>query len=116
MYRNVFLFLFLFPATVFSQSTKFYDFNWEPCDIAQASFFSIAEKTDSGWLRKDFFIGTKTLQMVALYKDSLNKIYNGNVSYYYANGNLDAIGRYEEGKKEGLYLRYHPNGMMMDSG
>jgi Gram-negative bacterial TonB protein C-terminal len=105
-------------TSTFSQkvSATFYDYKWQPCEVPLASFYSTLEKTDSGWLRYDYFMGSKKLQMKALYRDSLCKIYNGQEFYFYANGNLEASGLKINNKKEGIYLSYHFNGMMKDSG
>jgi hypothetical protein len=101
----------------FSQTTtSFYDWKWQSCDMSKARFYSTLEKTDSGWLRNDYFISTQKLQMKALFKDSANKIINGNAIYLYSNGNIEATGRKIDNKIEGIYLRWHPNGMMSDSG
>lgn len=80
-----------------------------------ARFLSTVEKTDSGWIRNDYYISTEKLQMKALYKDEACEIMNGNAVYYYANGFMEATGKLVNNKKQGLYLRWHPNGMMADS-
>lgn len=101
----------------FSQiTTSFYDWKWRTTDVSKARFYSTVERTDSGWLRNDFFISTQKLQMKALYKDSACKIINGNAIYFYSNGNIEASGRKADDKIQGIYLSWHPNGMMADSG
>lgn len=93
----------------------YYDYLWKPCAPEQARYFSEIEKTDSGWLRHDYFLGTKTLQMSGLFEDSANKIANGYFRYYYANGIPETFGQNVHNKKEGLWLRYDHNGQMVDS-
>jgi antitoxin component YwqK of YwqJK toxin-antitoxin module len=110
------IFIFTVHISVAQTNVTFYDYKWNKCEAAAARFYSTVEKTDSGWLRFDYFVSTNKPQMVALYKDSGCKIINGNVDYYYANGYLQAEGRKTNDKKEGIYLRWHPNGMMADSG
>ncbi len=116
-YLFQFSLLFLLISSIKAQniSTKFYDVNWKECSLPNARFYSTIEKTDSGWFRNDYYISTKTLQMSALFKDSLFRIHNGMAIYFYANGQLKSIGNYVDGRKEGLYLGYHYNGMMEDS-
>jgi antitoxin component YwqK of YwqJK toxin-antitoxin module len=97
-------------------STKFYDRNWNECDISSAGFYSTIEQTDSGWLRNNYYISTNGLKMRGLFKDSLCKIKNGNSLNFYANDNLESAGRYIDNKLEGIYIRYHHNGMIADSG
>jgi TonB family protein len=94
----------------------YYDYTWNPCKPLDARFYSIVEKTDSGWLRKDYFLGTMTLQMQNLYEDSSCKISNGYYKYYYANSYPSSIGRMVHNKREGVCVSYYYNGMMADSG
>lgn len=96
--------------------TKFYNREWKECDVSEARFYSMIKKTDSGWLRNDYYISTNGLQMTGLYKDSLCKIKNGEFMYFFVNDRLESIGRYAENKKKGIHLSYHYNGMIADSG
>jgi antitoxin component YwqK of YwqJK toxin-antitoxin module len=94
----------------------YYDHNWKPCKSEDARFYSIKQKTDSGWLRKDYFVSGLKLQMQALYSDSACKIMNGYGYYYYPSGMPEIVGRKVNGKNEGICMSFHPNGMMRDSG
>lgn len=107
----------LFLSTqVFSQKTEtFYDYNWKPCKPPEARFYSILEKTDSGWLRQDYFVATNQLQMKGLFIDSACKINNGLTSYFYPNGQVSSINNWTNGKKEGLYIGYYTDGNHRDS-
>ena len=99
-----------------SQNTeKFYDYNWKPCEKERASYYSNVTHTDSGWLRRDYFIYAKQLQMQALYADEDCKFQNGYAYYFYANGKLSRVGKMLLNKKEGPWISYHSNGMMRDS-
>jgi TonB family protein len=114
--KKFILFLYIITAVhTQAQVTTYYDWRWKPCDVSLARFFSVVEKTDSGWLRNDFFLATKKLQMAGLYKDEATEKQNGWFSYFYPNENLSSRGRYVNGKKDGLWLSYHYNGMMSDS-
>jgi len=93
----------------------YYDYSWKPCAPEQARFFSEVQKTDSGWLRHDYFLGTKTLQMSGLFEDSANKIANGYFRYFYANGIPQSFGQNVHNKKEGLWLHYDHTGFIEDS-
>src|SRR6185436_12232310 len=111
------VFLFTISLASISQKTEaYYDFFWEPCAPESARYFSTLEKTDSGWLRHDYYVSTGKLQMRALYEDQACKTLNGNSYFFYANGNPSAVGRSLHGKQEGICLSYHANGMMSDSG
>ncbi len=97
-------------------TTKFYDREWNECEISLARFYSTIEQTDSGWFRNNYYASTNGLKMQGLFKDSLCKIKNGGFLYFFANDNLESTGRYLDNKLEGVYIRYHNNGMMADSG
>ena len=100
----------------FCQKTEaYYDFYWKPCSAENARFFSVLEKTDSGWFRNDFFVSGRTLQMQALFEDKDCKITNGFCKYYHANGTPSIVGRMIHGKQEGICVAYYSNGMMSDS-
>src|SRR5262245_29233510 len=106
----------LLHFSAFSQKTEtYYDYYWKPCSAVDARYFGIREKTDSGWLRKDFYVTGGILQMQALYEDDSCKIQNGFYRFFFANGRLSEIGREVHGKKEGICISYHSNGMMADS-
>jgi hypothetical protein len=58
-----------------AQKTEtFYDYNWQPCEAENARFYGTLQKTDSGWLRKDYFLPGNSLQMQALYEDKLVRL------------------------------------------
>lgn len=106
--------LICYGATA-QKTEAYYDYFWKLCKAEEAGYFSTVEKTDSGWLRSDYYVTTKRLQMRGLYEDEANKIHNGYCTWYYANGYPSATGRYVHGKKEGICLSYLANGMVSDS-
>ena len=108
--------LLIFSMTALAQKKiTYYDYNWKPCESLKARFYSTLEKTDSGWLRYDYFISGPKLQMKALFEDSACKIYNGQYILFHANGNVASMGRKLHNKEEGVCMRYHSNTMMADS-
>ena len=99
-----------------AQKTEaYYDYNWKPCKPENARFYSEVVKTDSGYLRNDYYLGTRTLQMSGLYEDADNKIANGYFHFFYSTGGPESFGQNVHNKKEGLWMHYHQNGMMQDS-
>lgn len=113
----------LFHLILISYSTltaqvkeTYYDALFKRCDASRASYYSLVNKTDSGWLREDYFISTKKLQMKALYEDSACKIIHGTAAWYYGNGQVSTFGQMKHNKQEGVCVQYHSNGMMSDSG
>ena len=106
--------VFYFSASA-QQSEFYYDYNWKICTPENARFYSTVKKTDSGWLRNDYFIAGIKPQMQAIYEDSACKIQNGICKYYSANGYPSSIGKRVHNKREGVCVSYYSNGMMSDS-
>ena len=94
---------------------KYYDYNWKECESLDARFYSVIQKTDSGWYRIDYFLGTMFPQMIGLYKDEACKIRNGFFKWLYPNKRLKLIGNFSNNRREGIHISYHYNGMMADS-
>jgi len=107
------LFFCLFYNFIFAQKTieKFYDSNWKPSNLSNASFYSNIRETDSGWYRIDVYLFTKKIQMVGLFEDSACTIKNGTFCYYYANGTPSSYGRYEHNIRQGIFASYYSNGI-----
>lgn len=97
------------------QIEKYFDYNWRTCNPNEARFYSLIEKTDSGWLRRDYFVIEKKMQMKGMYLDSACSIANGVFYRFYSNGKLKSIGKYVNNKKEDVWIGYHLNGYMSDS-
>lgn len=117
MKRIITLLLLFYSFTIHAQKIEqFYDYAWKPTeDAGRARYYTLIEKKDTLWLRQDYFIQEKKLQMIGTYRDKETNIPVGSFSYYHANGRLQSQGSYKNGKKEGLWLRYYDNGMMQDS-
>jgi antitoxin component YwqK of YwqJK toxin-antitoxin module len=107
--------LLLAETTPAQFSQKYYDYRWKPCSASEARFVSLVAKTDSGWLREDYFLANNQLQMKGLFEDSALRIANGFFYYYYANGMTEMYGRNVHNKKEGLWLHFYHDGIMQDS-
>lgn len=117
MLRLFFIFCSLL-AYLFSYSQKiekFYDIKWQECNEEKARFYSITQKTDSGWLTNDYYIKEKKLQMRGLYADEQLKIKNGHFLYFHSNGNAESLGKYVNDIQDGLWLDFDREGMMTDS-
>lgn len=88
-----------------AQNKQYFDHDWKPSDANYARFVSLTDKTDSGWVRRDFYLSTKKSKMKGLYKDSTLKIENGWFRYFYANQILASQGNYVNGKKTACGFR-----------
>jgi antitoxin component YwqK of YwqJK toxin-antitoxin module len=109
-------FFLLYSSHLFSQKIEqYYDYNWKVTTPSSARYYSIIEKKDSLWSRKDYFIYEKSLQMVGNYKEAECKTEEGRFTYYHSNGVIESTGNYKNGKRDGLWYRYHTNKLMYDS-
>ena len=111
----IFLFFLFITKSGAQNIERYYDFRWKECEPNAARFYSKIAKTDSGYLRKDYYIRERKLQMNGMYLDSLCKIRNGHFTLYHANGVLESCGKLIQNKREGLWLSYYNNGFMKDS-
>jgi TonB family protein len=94
---------------------RYYTFNWHDTTASNARFYSLTEKTDSTWHRRDYYLHSLFLQMEGFYEDSACKISSGPFHFWHPNRVPESIGVYRKGKKQGLWLRFYSNGMMSDS-
>lgn len=113
-------FIFKFSDHCLSQKfiVTYYQYNWsETPTRSDASYYSQALNTDSGWYRLDYYISTSKnkLEMAGLYADKETKIKNGTFRWYYPSGNAQAIGTYKMNKKEGIWYEFYSNGALKDS-
>jgi antitoxin component YwqK of YwqJK toxin-antitoxin module len=109
------IFLLLAVASKGQSVVAYYDYNWKPSTEEAARFISEVKSTDSGFVRHDFYVQERSMQMAGLYQDAECKKPHGQFYYYHANKKLESLGKYKNGKKDGLWMRFHSNGMMLDS-
>lgn len=108
------LFLFSFFLSQ-SQEITFYDYKFRKTDVAGARFFSTVKKTDSGYLRNDFYVKGQTAQMSGYYADSSLKVRSGKFIYWYPNNKIKSFGEFRNNKKTGIWLSFYPDEGLMDS-
>lgn len=109
------LFLLSSLAANCQKIERYYTFEWKECDLAHARYIMIAEHSDSGWHRSDYYVHGPTIQMDGWYEDTAWKIGNGHFVYAYPDKKVEMTGRYTHGQKDGLWMSYHYNGMLSDS-
>ena len=103
------------PAARCQKMEKYFDYRWHDTNAVNARFYSLIEKTDSGWRRRNYFLHNLTLQMEGLYADSACTIPSGHFRSFHSSRIIESIGSYRKGKKQGLWLRYYSDGLMEDS-
>jgi hypothetical protein len=94
---------------------KFLDYKGKLCAADTARFYAVIQFSDSGWVRHEYYIVERKLQMRGLYKDSNCTIKNGHFYYFHPNAIVASVGKFENNKKQGLWLGFHPNKFMKDS-
>jgi len=103
------------PAAYCQKTEKYFDYQWRETDAAHARFYSITERTDSGWRRRNYYLRSLTLQMEGLYADSACKIPSGRCRCIHPTRILASTGIYRDGRKQGLWLSYYSDGLLSDS-
>jgi antitoxin component YwqK of YwqJK toxin-antitoxin module len=114
-WRFLILLLITAPLLHAQQTIHYYDHQWKPIEAKYAAYYSIVDKDDSLWIRKDYFVSNHALQMQGHYTDTSCKVEEGVFYYFYSNGNLQRTGNYLHGKKNGIWVGYYENKMMSDS-
>jgi TonB family protein len=100
----------------FSQKTEhYYTYQLRDTDAVSARFYSLTEKTDSGWRRRFFFLHSLLLRSDALYEDSACTVPFGHYRSWFFNGRPETTGTYSKANKKGLWMRFYSNGMVEDS-
>jgi antitoxin component YwqK of YwqJK toxin-antitoxin module len=126
--KTVFISCFLLLASLCALSQKVGGFvdSWPVIVEAATRYFirdfemnkkfsTIILNTDSGWNRHDHYIPGGSLKMKGLFQDSLCFNPHGWFYIFYPNGQVFRYGKYNNRKKEGLWLSFYDNGIMQDS-
>jgi TonB family protein len=111
----VLLCLLVIPRTYSQKMERYYTYQWRDTDAVNARFYSLTEKTDSGWRRRIFYLHSLLLRTDGLYEDSGCAVPSGHSRSWYSNRRPESSGAYSKGNKQGLWLQYYNNGMMEDS-
>ena len=94
----------------FSQAKEnFYvlDSNWNQTVVDSAKYlFWIHQNEEGNWVQSYYHMWGPMIKMET-FNDHDGVQRNGLACYYYANGKLDSIGHYRNGKKEGSFVKYH---------
>jgi hypothetical protein len=97
---------------VAQKDTIFFNKEWKAIEVKNdASFFRIVDKTDSGFLRKDYYI-TGELQNHGLFKDAELKVCVGKDVYFNKVGKITQFRNYKNGKLNGFHIRYDSLGVI----
>jgi hypothetical protein len=97
------------------KTEKYFDYQWNDTDALHARFYSLIQRTDSGWHRRDYFLHSLTLQMEGLFEDSACRIRTGCFRYFHPTRYVESMGSYRHGQRQGLWLQYYSDGSLDDS-
>ena len=82
------------------------DSNWKQTVADSAKYLLwIHENEDENWVYNYYHMWGSMIKMET-YKNHDGTQLNGLVCYYYTTGNLDSLGHYKDGKKEGKFFKY----------
>ena len=103
------------PSARCQKIEKYFDYQWHETDALHARFYSLIERTDSGWHRRDYFMHSLTLQMEGTFEDSACKTSTGYFRYFHPTRYIESTGAYRNGKRQGLWMQYYSDGFLDDS-
>lgn len=91
----------------------FFNRSWWPVPERDtgAMYYRTVNKLSSGnWQVRDYYLATNKVQMEAEAQVVYPTYYVGTVKYFHPDGSLQSLAPYKNGKRNGLYIKYHPNG------
>lgn len=104
-----------FSISVFAQKPIYLDENWQPTIKENMSFYREIIKQGSATLVKDFYKNGK-LQMQGTAVDATlnNEIWDGEVTWYYANGKPQSTRHFKNGEAVGITKSYDEKGRVIE--
>lgn len=96
----------LFTIAQFKESFYALDSNWKQTDEKSAKYLLWIHKDSAENWEYSYYHMWGPMIKLQTYKDHDGTILNGLSCYYYTTGNLDSIGHYKDGKKDGIFLKY----------
>jgi len=109
------LLLALLPLSLFAQKKEEgFDIHFKPTkDIPR--YYVVTEQKNGKWHREAWYIPEKSFAMEGWFLDENCRVGDSSVTWFFPNKKLKSSGSYKKGRKEGIWLEYHNNGMMSDS-
>jgi antitoxin component YwqK of YwqJK toxin-antitoxin module len=117
-FTGLYLIYILISSSAIAQSDTIrycMDYNGKKCIPEYCYYYRIAFKSADLWNVQDYFAKEQILQMTGQYLDDSFKIAKGPFYYYYKNGRLESIERYDNGKLNGLNKDFDSTGQIVDS-
>jgi len=104
-----------FTTASFAQlDTIYFDANWNTCTKNQASYFRPppAVKNSGFWIIDYYATGNK--QMEAFSEKAAEDVFDGLVTYYFENGNVQQTVNFKNHQLHGPRKDYYPSGRLKD--
>jgi hypothetical protein len=94
----------------FGQDTTYFTAEWKASQKTGAAFYRVNKKGGAKWLRSDYYIGNKQLQMKGTFTSLNPEIKDGDFIWYFENGKVKHTGTYVQDKPVGKHLWFNNNG------
>lgn len=108
MLTSILLFISIFAFH--SQKTIYFDKDWKVTKKQLASYYrEITKEGNNIYAVKDNYLNG-VLQMSGYYQDAKLEVKNGQFNYFDSTGNKSLISHYSNGKLNGEFIRYYPDG------
>ncbi|MCW3072432.1 MAG: hypothetical protein JWO44_2322 [Bacteroidetes bacterium] len=111
--KAILLILFLMaPVLSFAQEdTLWFDKEWKPCkNKTKASFYRLPEKQQGGYLIRDYYLETNTVQMLGFSTTKEPLHLEGKCTYYSPDGKKEMEGYYKHDVKTGIWTTWIAGG------
>ncbi|MDP4128998.1 MAG: TonB family protein [Bacteroidota bacterium] len=96
----------LFSIAQFKESFYALDKQWKQTDEKSAKYLLWIHLDSAGNWEYSYYHMWGPMIKLQTYKDHDGTTLNGLSCYYYTSGNLDSIGHYKDGKKDGKFIKY----------
>ena len=105
---------FLSVFSQFKESFYALDTTWKQTTEKKAKYLLWIHEDSAGNWEYSYYHMWGPMIKLETYKDHDGTQLNGLVCYYYTTGNLDSLGHYKDGKKEGKFYKYAflPHGIL----
>lgn len=82
------------------------DKDWKQTDEKSAKYLLWIHVDSVGNWEYNYYHMWGSMIKMESFKDHDGTVRNGTACYYYATGDLDSVGHYKDGKKDGIFLKY----------
>lgn len=96
----------LFTIAQFKESFYALDKQWKQTDEKSAKYLLWIHLDSAGNWEYSYYHMWGPMIKLQTYQDHDGTILNGLSCYYYTTGNLDSVGHYKDGKKDGKFYKY----------